>query len=229
MHQEQFPVPEYPDLEFGDISFQTLSQKAPDFIATSKWYARLSISMAFLLFAVITIISCYYFGLTDDIFFIATLSVTLLLYFISMPMLTRAYTKSERMNRKIAQAKHAFFVRSLANTSLETRLQVANRIWAALRGEKWTDCINYAHTLDKPRTVYCCQQIGKIASNLTHTDPEIFCDAMLKTMNNQRGSIHYFFDILSMLGEQQFYDDHEEQRKIRGTKKLMLDDIFTHR
>ncbi|WP_394213278.1 hypothetical protein [Enterovibrio calviensis] len=229
MHQEQFPVPEYPDMEFIGVSFHTLNQQTPDFVATSKWYARLGISMAFLLFAAITTASCYYFGLTDDTFFIATLSVTLLLYLVSMPMLTRAYIASERMNRKIVLEKQRFFVKSLANTPLEERLQVANRIWTALRGEQWTECINLAHALDKPRTVYSCQQVGKIASNLTHTDPEIFCDAMLKTMNNQRGSINYFFDIISMLGEQQFYDEHEEQRKVRGTKKLMLDDIFTHR
>ncbi|MDD1794875.1 hypothetical protein L4D06_10670 [Enterovibrio makurazakiensis] len=201
----------------------------PDFIATSKWRARLVISLAFLVFSAITIASCVYFGLTQDAFFIAALSVTLLVYLVSMPMLTNTFVESDRVKSRVAQSKNTYLIKSLSNTPLEERLQIANHIWKSLRSEEWTTCVSYAHTADKPRTTYCCQQIGKIASDLIHNDPEIFSDAMLKTMNNQRGSASYFFDILVMLGEQQFHEEHEEQRKVRGTKKLLLDDLFTHR
>ncbi|WP_028022684.1 hypothetical protein [Enterovibrio calviensis] len=229
MHQEQFPVPKYPDMAFKGVSLQALNQNMPDFVVTSKWYARLAISLAFLIFAAITIASCVYFGLTQDAFFIATLSVTLLLYLVSMPLLTNTFIESDRVKQKVNQSKHAYLVKALTNTPVEERLQIANGIWRSLRSEEWTTCISYAHTADKPRTTYCCQQIGKIASNLTHNSPEIFSDAMLKIMNNQRGSVSYFFDIIIMLGEQQFHEEHEEQRKVRGTKKLLLDDLFTHR
>lgn len=229
MRQEQFPIPEHPELTFKGVSFSSIKQQAPSYVSTAKWYARLLISGAFMLFATITTLSCYYFGLTDDIFFIATLAATLLIYLITMPMLTKSYVTSERVMKKMKRKKHRFYLRALANTPLDTRLEVANGIWDALRSEPWSLCISYAHTADRTRTVYCCQQIGKIASELTHSAPDVFCDAMLKTMNNQRGSVRYFFDILIMLGEQQFNDEHEEQRHVRTTQRIMVDDIFKHR
>lgn len=229
MDQEQFPIPEYPKLGFKGVSFQSLNQQAPSYVTTAKWYARLMISAAFMLFAVITTLSCYYFGLTTDVFFIATLIGTLLIYLISMPVLTKAYVTSERVIKKMRRKKRQFYLRSLANTPINDRLEVANGIWDALRSEEWSLCVSYAHTADRTRTVYCCQQIGKIASNLTHTAPDVFSDAMLKTMNNQRGSVRYFFDILIMLGEQQFHEEHEAEKHVRTTQRIMVDDIFTHR
>lgn len=229
MHQEQFPIPEHPTLTFKGVSFPSIKQQVPSYITTAKWYARLLISAAFTLFATITTVSCYYFGLTDDVFFIATLAATLLIYLVTMPMLTKSYVTSDRVIKKIKQKKRRFYLRALANTPLDVRKDVASGIWDALRSEPWSLCISYAHTADRNRTVYCCQQIGKITSELTQTDPDIFCDAMLKTMNNQRGSVRYFFDILIMLGEQQFNDEHQEERHIRTTQRIMLDDIFKHR
>ncbi|CZF78042.1 hypothetical protein GCE9029_00577 [Grimontia celer] len=229
MHQEQFPIPEYPKLAFKGVSFQSLNQQAPNYANTARWYARLIISAAFMLFAVITTVSCLYFGLTTDIFFLATLVGTLLVYMISMPVLTKAFVTSERIKNKMKVKKRRFYLRSLANTPINDRLDVANSIWEALRSEEWSLCITYAHAADRTRTVYCCQQIGKIASELTHTAPDVYTDAMLKTMNNQRGSVRYFFDILSMLGEQQFHEEHEAEKHVRTTQRIMVDDIFTHR
>lgn len=229
MHQEQFPVPVYPDLTFRGVSFSQLNQRVPNYRNTAKWYARVIISVAFLLIATITTLTCYYFGLTDDTFFIATLVGTLLLYAITMPLLTQSIADSPRVQKKMKASRRRFFHKALSNTPLDVRLEVANRIWHALKDEQWNLCISYAHTNNAARTVQCCRQIGKIASALPHTDPEIYCDAMLKTSNNQRGSIRYFFDIIVMLGEQQFQEENEDQKKIRTTQRLMLDDIFSHR
>ncbi|KXF82253.1 hypothetical protein [Enterovibrio coralii] len=229
MHQEQFPIPQLPSLEFRGISFQALNSNVPDFVSTARWKARLAISIAFLMFAASTGLVCYSFGLVDDIFFVATLTLTLLLYLMTMPMLTRSYVESPRVQDKLKVNRQKYYLKALSTTPLDVRAQVSTRIWDALRSDEWMDCISYANTLDRPRTVHCCQQIGKIASDLTSNDSDRFCDAMLKVMNNQRGSVRYFFDILIMLGEQQYQDEHEENKKVRSTQRLMLDDIFMHR
>lgn len=228
MHQEQFPVPAYPDVAFPGISFVDLTKRAPNYLNTAKWYARLLISAAFLVLAKITTVTCYYFDLTDDVFFVATMVVTFILYLISMPVLTKAFVHSPPVRDKMRASRRKFYHSSLANTPLQDRLNVANNIWDALKDEQWTLCISYAHTNNKERTLYCCQQIGKIASEITHTDPDIFCDAMIKTSNNQRGSLTYFFDVLIMLGEHQFHQENEEEKKVRITQRLMIDDFFTH-
>ncbi|PKF49262.1 hypothetical protein [Enterovibrio nigricans] len=229
MHQEQFPIPQLPSLEFRGISLQALNSNMPDYVSTARWHARLVISLAFLVFSSLTSVVCYYFGLVEDIFFVATLSLTLLLYLMTMPMLTRSFVESPRIQEKVKTNRQQYYLKALSITPLENRAIVSTKIWDALRSDEWMGCISYANTLDRARTVHCCQQIGKIASDLTSNDSDRFCDAMLKVMNNQRGSVRYFFDILIMLGEQQFQDEHEENKKVRSTQKLMLDDIFMHR
>ncbi|MGF1866604.1 hypothetical protein L4D15_15310 [Enterovibrio norvegicus] len=229
MHQEHFLIPEYPKITYAGISLETVSKKTPNFLHSVKWYARIGISFAFIFFASVTTLSCYLFDLMDDIFFVATLAITFFLYLCSLPLLTKAIISSERVRQWVRKSKHRYFLRALANTPFEARLNASNIIWDTLRNEEWATCINDAHEIDRERTVYSCQQLGKIASNLIDNDPEIFCDAMLKTMNNQRGSTSYFFDILVRLAEQQFHNGKESQRQLRGTQKLMLDDIFSHR
>ncbi|MBE1275076.1 hypothetical protein [Enterovibrio baiacu] len=229
MQQAHFAIPEYPKITYAGISRETLSRKTPNFLNSVKWYARVGISFTFIFFASVTTFSCYLFDLTDDIFFIATLAITFFLYLCSLPLLTKIIISSERVRQWVRKSKHRYFLKALANTPFEARLNASNIIWETLRSDEWATCINDAHEIDRERTVYCCQQLGKIASNLIDSDPEIFSDAMLKTMNNQRGSAPYFFDILVRLAEQQFHNEHESQRKLRGTQKLMLDDIFSHR
>ncbi|MDD1781815.1 hypothetical protein LRP49_11495 [Enterovibrio sp. ZSDZ35] len=208
---------------------QALNTGMPDYLSTARWRARLVISLAFLMFSASTGLVCYYFGLVDDIFFVATLTLTLLLYLMTMPMLTRSFIESPRVQNRVKTQRQQYYLKALSTTPLDVRADISTKLWDTLRSDEWMNCISYANTLDRPRIVHCCQQIGRIASDLNSNSPDRFCDAMLKVMNNQRGSVRYFFDILIMLGEQQFHDEHEENKKVRSTQRLMLDDIFMHR
>lgn len=229
MIKEHLIIPNYPVLSFPGLSYELLNKKIPDYIATTKWYIRVGISSLFVLIAAITSISCYYFELINDLFYLSTLSVLLLLYMITMPMFTRLFISSEYITKKTRRSKRKFFYRLLSNTTIENRRMIANNILEALKSDEWRLYINSGNRIDPARTVYCCQEISKIATDLTTTNPRKFCRAMYKVMNNQRGSVRYFFDTLIMLGEKEFNKKDVTKPKIRNTKKLLMENFFMHR
>lgn len=229
MIKEQIPMPNYPELSFPGLSYESLNKRIPDYISATKWYARVWISSIFVIVAAITSISCYYFELTNDLFYVSSLGILLFLYIITMPMLTRIFVTSVYITNKISISKRKYFYRLLANTPTEHRLVIANNIWNALKSDEWRLYINLANNIDRVRAVHCCHELGQIASDLTSTNPRRFCRAMFKTINNQRGGVRYFFDTIVMLGERELNNKNEHKSTIRNTQKLLMDDLFIHR
>lgn len=226
MSKEQFPVPEYPDLQFPGLTFYILNQKAPNYKSEIKLYARLFISFMFIIVALITLFSSQYNDLLRDVLDISALALLLLLYFMFSSFFTRVVLNSEYVNKQAQISKKHFIYRELTKISRKTRIIIAHNILNALTSSEWRLYINYAQKIDHARTVYCCEKIEQIAADLSSNDPALYTKAILKTMNNQRGDVLYLFDMFIILTDQHSNNKQKEGITMRNTKKLLTQDNF---
>lgn len=226
MKKSLFLTPSYPDLNLIHLSKNTLSEKMPDYKNLIRWKIIILISLFFISFILIVTISCYSYQLINDWFYFLILICGFTLYFISLPILTKLYLKSDRVINKIIKYKKTFYYQQLTKIPYQSRLNLANNIWNALRSDKWRQCINKAQILDRKRTIYSCKQIATIATDLTKKERHIFSLALYKTIFNQRGSVLFFFDNIISLANQQHHIEFEKLKEKENLEHKFLNDFF---
>ena len=226
MLNEQFPLPEYPDIIFPDFSYYSVNQKFQDSKSTVKWGIRLLITVFF--FSLILIVSFSYHFNEDSNSSIYFLLITFLVvsYILCLYFFTPLLLKSRYVNKKIILSRKNFFYHEYKKVPLRARRLVAKNIFDALKSDEWRLYINYANQIDHKRTLYNTKKIAEIASALCSKDPTVFSHAVYKSMHNKRGSVRYLFDMFIILTEQNLNMKNKKNKTTRKTKKLMMHEKF---
>ena len=227
MERQAFPAPDFPDMQFQNLTLEQLQKCAPDFVTQAKRNFQVGVTCIYTGIATLSGVVCHQFGLIADVFFFITLGVMTCIYLVILTTLSIRIEHSPHIQRKAGKLKQNYLLRHLSKTPKSSRMKVSKAIRRCFYDEKWVTCLLYARQMDQKRTEHYCQEIGRIATHLCSDDPKYFCDAMLKTMRDQRGSVKHFFDLIVILGMQQY--DKTNKKNLRTTQRLLMEDLFMNR